>query len=344
MTQLVLLTCVYDVVELTNYFVMKKKVLFVTCTVLLSFFLCIILPEIALRFLGLPFKEIRTPPETSLGKFDRELGWAYIPNNSVTQEFGNDARKVAMHFDSIGARVGSLKDKRDHSLPSVVFVGGSYTMGHGVPYEESFVGLLDANPEFPFEVINLGVQAYGTDQALIQLKRHLNKFNAKKVVYTFLFNHLRRNTLYDRRVLFPEARFLGTKPLFKLKSNGELYLAKKPLKYEEYQYSHLLAYLRMFILLFNKVDTNDDLTRALINEMKNYSESHGADFFVINWDQNKNLGMKSPCEGMDIEVIETNNNPPPGWSKWKIPGDNHPSFKAHRYVAEILARRLTDKL
>ena len=76
------------------------------------------------------------------------------------------------------------------------------------------MGNFDTLEEVPYQVVNLGVQGYGSDQALLALKKHLPKFNAKIVVYTFIENHILRNGNYDRRMLVPTARFLGTKPQF----------------------------------------------------------------------------------------------------------------------------------
>ena len=43
------------------------------------------------------------------------------------------------------------------------------------------------------------------------------------------------------------ARFLGTKPKFALNENGEFYLQKKPLLYEDYIHSYLVDFLIMRI-------------------------------------------------------------------------------------------------
>ena len=79
----------------------------------------------------------------------------------------------------------------------MLFVGGSFTMGHGVQYEDTFVGQVEAMPQFPYQAVNLGVQGFGTDQSLLLLKRHFNKFNTIAVVYTFIEDHIVRNANYE---------------------------------------------------------------------------------------------------------------------------------------------------
>ena len=162
------------------------------------------------------------PPRTwETGWFvDAELGWTYIPNQSVVQEFGADHRKIAMHFDDMGSRVGAPGVRHDAAKPSILFVGCSFTMGHGVAYEDSFVGRLEAMPDFRLQAVNLGVQGYGTDQSLLMLKRQFARFPTRAVVYTLIDDHVNRNQNYDRRMLLPKLRFLGTKPLFGLHDDG----------------------------------------------------------------------------------------------------------------------------
>ena len=47
----------------------------------------------------------------------------------------------------------------------------------GLNYLESFPGQVSSVPGFSFQVVNLGVQGYGTDQSLLQLEKHIKKFN-----------------------------------------------------------------------------------------------------------------------------------------------------------------------
>ena len=72
-----------------------------------------------------------------------------------------------LHFDEAGLRVPSEEYRHDLDTPTLILGGGSFTMGHGLPYEDSFAGRLAAMPDFQLQLVNLGVQAYGTDQALL---------------------------------------------------------------------------------------------------------------------------------------------------------------------------------
>ena len=296
--------------------------------------------EVALRVLNIPFGARWTPSETALAQFDSVLGWVYVPNSSRTQNIGQPPRPILMHFNDIGARVANAGHVYDPRKPTVILVGDSYTFGHGVTYEESLAGQLEALSDSAFQVVNLGVQAYGTDQALLRLQRHFNQFNTRAVVYTFINDHVNRNNNYDRRLLLPNARFIGTKPHFTLLADGGIKLDKRPLRYEDYHFSHLWALVQRARIIHGGPPA-PDLTRALIGEMKHYVESQGAVFITVHfrWTYQKPL-----LEGLDPELIDAAKDAPANWDKLRIPGDAHPTAPAYARVAGLIMKRLNPLL
>lgn len=318
-----------------------RRRVFGLVAVLLAIAAGLVVVEIGLRILGLPFNRTHTLSEMALAQFDPELGWSYIPNRTVVQRFGTEQREVAMHFSELGSRARGPGVHYDAAAPTVLFVGCSVTMGHGVPYEESLEGQLEALPGFPLQVVNLGVQAYGTDQSLLMLKRKMKKFNTKVVVYTYLDLHIERNENDDRRLIIPTGRFLGTKPLFDLGRDGALYLSKKPVRYEEMAGLRVMEALELFYTRWGPVPRKQ-LTRALIQEMKQYVEENGATFLVVHW----RLAPRRPgtrdavLDGLNLRVLDTGESMPPSWPTWRIPGDGHPDVRAHGHVAKRLAAEL----
>ncbi|HET7106189.1 MAG TPA: SGNH/GDSL hydrolase family protein [Candidatus Acidoferrum sp.] len=306
--------------------------------VILSLVFAVMLAEGLARALQLPFKPKWAPSENPLAKFDPELGWSYVPSKSVTQQFGANHREIPMYFDDLGCRVPSPGYHPDRSAPTALFVGDSFTFGHGVTYEESFAGRLANRPDFPFQVVNLGVQAYGTDQSLLLLKRQFKKFNTKLVVFTFTSPQIGRNEVYDRRLQFPDGLFLGTKPMFALNSNDSLYLARHPVELRAYSYSHLWAALKIVQLRFGP-PPGVRLTRAIINDMKSFVESNGARFVVVDWYADEAFPW-----GLDVNVVYPSANPPREWDAWTIPGDGHPDASAHLYVSDLIAKKVQNDL
>jgi len=121
------------------------------------------------------------------------------------QTFVKGQPPVPVHTNAQGIRVPKPDTLLDPDRPTVIFVGCSYSMGYGLPFEDTFIGQLAAYPNFPYQVVNLCVEAYGTDQAWLRLQRYMYDFNTIAVVYTFLPDHVNRNQNYDRRLLFPGA-------------------------------------------------------------------------------------------------------------------------------------------
>lgn len=315
--------------------------------------------EGSLRLAGMPFRARWTPSENALARFDPEIGWTYIPDRSHLRPFGRERRMVPIHFDSIGARVASPGAAAAPGAPTVVLVGCSYTFGHGLPYEETFAGRLAADRAFPFQVVNLGVQGYGTDQALLLLRRHFDRWNVRAVVYTFLEDHAARNDNDDRRLLYPDGRFLGTKPLFGLARDGgaaggaRLFMRRPPRRYEEIGSLRLWDWMRL-VWTQNGPLPDRDLTRALVAEMRRFVESRGARFLVVNWDQRiddrtflpypPGQGRIGLLQGLGLDILDTRAEAPAGWDDWTIPGDPHPDARAHARVGGMIAQRLATPL
>jgi hypothetical protein len=284
--------------------------------------------------LHLPFDETWVPSETALARFDPELGWSYIPNHSAVQAFGNAQREVPMHFDAIGARVGTPGTPHSSTAPTVIFVGCSLTMGHGLPWEETFSGRLEGTPGFPLQVVNLGVQAYGTDQSLLLLRRHLREFNTKVVVYTFTNDHVARNGNDDRRLIFPHAKFPGTKPLFALTKAGHLVLREPPQRYTDMWAFHTWSYARLAWTRWGPAP-DSALTRELVHAMRTFVEANGATFLVAPWPGSHFAFADPGLQEIDLGALV-----PPEFHGWLIPGDGHPDARANALVARILADRL----
>ena len=180
-----------------KFFPTGKRLVLGLTTLFGSLVFTLVTVESVFRLLDYPLKVTWTPPESALARFDPDVGWSYVPNQTAVQRFARDRRQIVMHFNGIGSRIPTPGYRRDPRAPTVLFVGGSFTMGHGVQYEDTFVGQVEAMPQFPYQAVNLGVQGFGTDQSLLLLKRHFNKFNTIAVVYTFIEDHIVRNANYE---------------------------------------------------------------------------------------------------------------------------------------------------
>jgi hypothetical protein len=325
----------------------RKQFVFACVAIAASVSLTLLALEVGLRILHKPFTENWKPQEYARAQFDPEIGWTYRPNQSSWVDFVAGQPPVLVHHNEIGARVPSEGTHYDEAVPTLILVGCSYTMGFGLPYEETFAGYLESIPSFPFQVVNLGVEGYGTDQSMQILKRHFDSFDTKIVVFTYTEGQNDRNLNYDRRVLYQSARFVGTKPLFGLNRDGAPYLKKRPVLYEDLPYSRVWAYVQIAWQRWGPIPTFD-LTRALVREMRDYVEARGATFVVVDWDwaYSGTEGDPSPFEGMNLNLVDTGDEAPPEWgdwnSPWRLPSDSHPSAEGTLRVAQLICKELTD--
>ncbi len=320
-----------------------KTLVFTLVTLSLSIIICLAAMEIGLRLFRDPLRATWEPADYKRVQYDPILGWTYIPNQSVTQTFVKGQPPVPVHINAQGIRVAKPDTRLDPNLPTVIFVGCSYTMGYGLPFEDTFIGQLAAYPNFPYQVVNLGVEAYGTDQAWLRLQQYMYDFNTIAVVYTFLPDHPDRNLNYDRRLLFRGVRMVGTKPLFGLKRDGSVYLKKTPVRLEDYNCLRLWVMVQRAWLKWGP-EPSLRLSRALIDAMGKKVEAAGATFIVVYWSfWDDDAAFAYPVfDDIAYPFVDLCAQHPDGWQNMRLPNDSHPNAEAGTYVAKRLAAKLVE--
>jgi lysophospholipase L1-like esterase len=141
--------------------------------------------------------------------YDETYGWSLRPG---ARYVGRGGETITVNEDGYrGARHAPAPDPR---VKRIVMLGDSITFGTGVGDDETFSHLLDARADL--EVLNLGVDGYGTDQALIRLEREGLPRRPQVVILNFCV----RNDIYDNAL--PVALYDGRspKPYFTLSGNG----------------------------------------------------------------------------------------------------------------------------
>ena len=314
---------------------------------LISILIFLALFEIALRILDYPYtgcEEIYDVNENRFAKFDEDLGWSLITNrstpaNSVTGETG------FFIINEEGYRTRSLDKKTNLSKPVVMFIGCSFTFGHGVVYyNQTLTHKIEKLMDDEFEILNFGAPGYGTDQSYITMKRYFQKYKPIAVVYIFISGHDERNMIYDKREPGACLRFLGTKPLFSVE-NGKLVLAKKPLPYEEYDSQFRVLNFFRDHNPFKEKPKHDpyDLMKALISEMINYTEENNSKMYFINfWDSEPNFVLNDFISERGYDILDM--SPFLSGGSWMVGGQGHPNEYANTLVAEKFAEKYGDEL
>jgi hypothetical protein len=135
-------------------------------------------------------------PQYSFDTFDAELGW-----------------RPAASFQSAEVRTNSqgIRADRDFSLEPeagisrIVLIGDSFTWGEEVSNDETFAARLEHHLG-DWDVINLGVHGYGTDQQLLRLRRDGFPFEPNVVLLAFYEENLYRNVVSFRDYAKPRFR------------------------------------------------------------------------------------------------------------------------------------------
>lgn len=162
--------------------------------------------------------ELRAEPRGT-GAFDAELGWTVRPDAT---SLDGKART-----NSIAAR-GTREYARAKPAGGtrLVCVGDSFTWGDEVGDADTFEAQLETlRPDF--ECINLGVAAYGTDQALLRWRRDGERLAPDVLVVGLLLENIGRNVNRYRPLWYPGSGSAPSKPRFVL-AHDRLELVRQP--------------------------------------------------------------------------------------------------------------------
>jgi hypothetical protein len=135
--------------------------------------------------------------------YDPEIGFVPYPD-TVTRRTdidgnGNEIVSYRVFNDRRGARV-TQPGEAAPAHPDILFVGDSFTWGHGIDNEYTFAHLVPL--ALGVTGANLAMASYGTTQSLQMLRRN-SDLAPRLIVYVFINDHLVRNTLPCARSYYP---------------------------------------------------------------------------------------------------------------------------------------------
>ncbi len=303
--------------------------------------------EVALRVAGYkPWQienvDVAVEPKGNFFTKDSELGYKHLPGKFKVTLNGNYSFN-ATHLNNSLRITHPLNTYNQSSTnkPEIWILGCSFTYGWSLNDHETYAWLLQSKlPQY--EIVNFGVNGYGTLHSFIQFKEALKQGNKPKIaVIAYAGFHDRRNTLLRARrkqmsawnklgiLLQPDARLDG-------KNNFTYSMTK--LEYDEWPLMRVSALVNFLEVNYNQFEEglykSHDVSKAIIEEFNRLAEANGVKLVVagINAGSAKMLKELSQ-EGIatvDISVdlkIPANNN---------LPHDLHPSAIANRQYADKL--------
>lgn len=160
--------------------------------------------------------------------FDQYLGWA-LKKNYQQQTYSLQERypRVTITHNSQGFR---MDHEVDTSKEIIVMNGDSFMYGNSIDDKKIMSSRLNEFIGKNYEVINLGVKGYGTDQEYLRYLKEGAKYNPEIVVVLFFTNDFSNNMDY--------ASYNRPKPVFRITVEGTLNLTNFPLKNPSEQISN----------------------------------------------------------------------------------------------------------
>jgi len=176
--------------------------------------------EVVLRVIDLRYLRLDESGVQPVYARDAELGWFPIPNSDQTY---TGSRTVHVHHNSLGFR--DIEPEQT-AKPMIAFVGDSFEWGYDSEGGERFTDVL--RRAMPAQrIANLGVNAYGTDQEYLMLRRFWERFTPAVVVLMVCVDN-------DRMENSTNLRYDGPyKPYFDLATNA---FAGQPVPWSRHLY------------------------------------------------------------------------------------------------------------
>ena len=309
-------------------------------------FLSVSSAEIVLRVAGYKPLQIENvdvfvEPKGNFFTKDSELGYKHLLGKFKVTLNGNYSFNATHLNNSLRVTHPLNTYNLQSKNPEIWIFGCSFTYGWSLNDRETYAWLLQEKlPQY--EIVNFGVNGYGTIHSLIQFKQALKQGSKPKVVViSYAGFHDRRNTFSRARrkqmaawnklgVLFqPDARLN--------KQEGFAYSMVK-LEYQELPLMRVSALVNFLEVNYNQFEEefyrSHEVSKAIIAEFQRLAEANGVKLVVagINPGSAKMLAElnRDGIATVDISVdlkIPANNN---------LPHDLHPSAIANRQYAQKL--------
>ena len=235
-----------------------------------------------------------------------------------------------------------------HDKGDIWIFGCSFTYGWALNDNETYPWIIqEAFPDH--EVVNFGVNGYGTLHALIQFQKALkHKRKPPKIaIIAYAYFHDERNTfLRFRRKTVYQYNYLGplVQPYAKINKMGELVYSMATVDYSEFplmRYSSFIHFLeQQYNLLEDRFHNSHEVTKAIIKEFFRIAKKNSIQLLVVVIAKNhmtndilayaRGLGILTGDISVDLENRRNNN----------LPHDSHPSAYANIQYAQKLEKLL----
>ncbi|MEW6264019.1 MAG: SGNH/GDSL hydrolase family protein [Thermodesulfobacteriota bacterium] len=221
-----------------------KPLIFKAAAVFISVLAFLAVLEIVVRVFNLA--------QPRLGQQDPVFGTSYIAGQTAINEYG-----VEIEIGGHGYRGPTPAPDKPAGVYRVVLLGDSFLQARVLPYEQVFYSIL--NERFkkqgrPIEVINMGVEGYGTAQEYLVYRHQARRYRPDLVIlFFYVGNDLQEN--------YPPQE---NRPGFKLKDGRLEYV---PFEVKGRRRGPVKDFLRKHVRLYNYLP---DLFRAAAGNLSEW--------------------------------------------------------------------------
>lgn len=319
------------------------------------------------RALGVHFSSLRYGDRSQdLWVSDPSKGWFHRPEFETELPLGGPDRGL-VRTNSLGLRGPEVSLRKAHGARRLLAVGDSYVFGHGVNDDHTLTaqlsGLLNGRGGEPWEVLNLGVNSYSTDQQLVLLEELAPRLDPDLVVLFVCDNDFEANTqdFVNQRYYKPyyvisaagrlERRNVPV-PRFTIWQKAKLWLGQHSeawnmIRGRRSQLPWLNDRLDLLQVATSIPPSGPEvpLTAALIVAMRDLTRGLGAEFVMFNTghrnERTELLQQVRPLLrrqgirllGLEGSLGEARDRRPMG--PWDFPNDAHWNVAAHELAARI---------
>lgn len=325
---------------------MKKIYIFKLLSFLILFVVTLFFLEIFLRLSGVKPWSSNPNKEKSIFLYNSKLGWKakkgtyqMLPNKITGGE-------TKITINEKGDRFSGKKNI-DKKSEKVIFVGGSFTQGWGLNDLETYPAKFQKKYN-NFRVYNYGQAGYGSTQSLLLLEQEIKNIQSSKlIIYGFMDHHLERNVA--------RGEWLGV--LLKYSNNGFDQKPKvpyatidknknlkihPPIGYITLPFREISSLVTTIEKIYMKQTTRhrkkiqQEVLNKIISRMSKISKSLDSNFIVVNLSSNdkasdivlRNYLNKNKINYVDCRIELKD--------KYLVPGEHHPSKKAHTFYNNCL--------
>jgi hypothetical protein len=280
--------------------------------------------------------------------FDPELGWRLVPSlRKLGEEWGN--REPAW-TNSRGWRDAETSLAKPPGTRRIVALGDSFTFGVSADYGERFTERLER--AFPrLEVINLGVNAFGTDQELRSLELEGILYDPDIVLLIVFVHNDFDDIRYERRFHWPRPhyeleggrlRLVRPEPSWDVRIRNASYLGEVGFRLV---HRYLPASRRAEA--WRTVDSIP-LFLALVRRIEAISREHGARLLVVVTGLGKPGERERAVAGLlraGVPMVDTKEEIERHTRAGRdlTAPSGHWNAEGHRVVTEVIARELRSR-